>query len=1279
MQVILTLLFVIPWIACEKNISAGSIHGNPAHVTYVEGTAPPELVAGPASRRSKTSPSSTVSPIANGAEYQTTPKIFSASISTDDERTNGYQLSRGAVKYSPTEASSTSSSTETATTFHPITVTATLPKIHPVHIEVYETTPNSRLLYSSSTPVASPANHQHQQSPNSSNGIPQTSVSNSYSKITRQPETQRSPAYSISFGVPVRAKPISVLNRQASTTAQPKTATSADARSAAIIDEGSVVESQAVELVSSTVVPHVEYAPVVVDVPVSPIESHHSIVQKTIHEAHPAVKTRKIEVRRPAIRKQFYDVEERIIIRPAGSVLLELDHPVASSQTGGSITPYSAVFNGTHSETDFSKNSELIGYQNYHTQETNPSVKLSQNHPNIDTGFTGQNHQKMPGHLEPNQGHNNQPPSTYPSTTEHSQNHPGHDSPHNYHNQGHPNPSNAVHFRAENRRHQNYQIPQPYEGYQRPSGIHESNQPYQRRTIQTSPGVSKPIPIPDDQAPYERRFIQTSPGVSKPIPVENFEAHYDSRKPYRPPYNHQHVNYQRYQKTGDSSIRHHEPNQTHSSISGHQSARYQEDIIYLQAPTQLGPGYEGSHVIYTPTPTYQSPTYRTSTEPYQPTTLPSKPSSHDYNNEGDIYSHIPSSPGSSSTSTFHTTPNYQNQDHLRVRGNTHHRMIDGAGKPTNQPALETTTQEYWPSFGTGVPYGDYGEYHPESNYHDGKNSYSNSPKEANINTIPYPEQNYHGGSGYNPTYQPPVGTQPPVYYKYHPQEPTYFPKVDYLKEDPGLPQDHSQHSAATSKPTPSFRPTTQRSNSPKDDEDTVVVEAKHINDEDAASVRTVHQQPSQSRHFSNSDHKGPTEDQRQYLFQAEERSKQEAPTPMYSRQQHSGNQRYENRVRQNIQSSTPKVQYQEYFQARQYPAHTNNVMSSTQASTSFEVERNPSNHAQNYQEQYQRRHNHLNENHQNGLVSTTTSIPLQSQNYHEEQLFRENHSFARSSLDSHQNAHVVSDSPLKTPQPPVEFKTNPRTVASDQIGLGARIPAEHSANLPFPQNFTRTSQIFGNSKPSSSSKKQLPAPARPTSHDISFRNNSPTPRLVAIGQPDFRYPPYVEARSRGTPPGTHSNYEVTEPQESDFESRNSAPSGRNAPTITGNEAAFPAVTPSPQLTPEQSNANQKHFIDLLFAHGKVSEIGFGPTDSPLAVELPGNGYIRGRVIAATPAPPNAPTSETIHTRRIIVSHPFETIQEVEIKEPISKIEEVHFNEPTVLHRVPVGAHSGHHS
>lgn len=75
MQVILTLLFVIPWIACEKNISAGSIHGNPAHVTYVEGTAPPELVAGPASRRPKTSPSSTVSPIANGAEYQTTPKV----------------------------------------------------------------------------------------------------------------------------------------------------------------------------------------------------------------------------------------------------------------------------------------------------------------------------------------------------------------------------------------------------------------------------------------------------------------------------------------------------------------------------------------------------------------------------------------------------------------------------------------------------------------------------------------------------------------------------------------------------------------------------------------------------------------------------------------------------------------------------------------------------------------------------------------------------------------------------------------------------------------------------------------------------------------------------------------------------------------------------------------------------------------------------------------------------------------------------------------------------
>lgn len=39
-----------------------------------------------------------------------------------------------------------------------------------------------------------------------------------------------------------------------------------------------------------------------------------------------------MQVRRPAIQKQFYDIEERVIIRPAGSAVVELDEPTSKSQ-----------------------------------------------------------------------------------------------------------------------------------------------------------------------------------------------------------------------------------------------------------------------------------------------------------------------------------------------------------------------------------------------------------------------------------------------------------------------------------------------------------------------------------------------------------------------------------------------------------------------------------------------------------------------------------------------------------------------------------------------------------------------------------------------------------------------------------------------------------------------------------------------------------------------------------------------------------------------------------
>lgn len=44
------------------------------------------------------------------------------------------------------------------------------------------------------------------------------------------------------------------------------------------------------------------------------------------------LKTKLYEIRRPALQKHFYDIEERIIVRPAGSALLELNHPISKTE-----------------------------------------------------------------------------------------------------------------------------------------------------------------------------------------------------------------------------------------------------------------------------------------------------------------------------------------------------------------------------------------------------------------------------------------------------------------------------------------------------------------------------------------------------------------------------------------------------------------------------------------------------------------------------------------------------------------------------------------------------------------------------------------------------------------------------------------------------------------------------------------------------------------------------------------------------------------------------------
>uniref|UniRef100_A0A182STD8 Uncharacterized protein n=1 Tax=Anopheles maculatus TaxID=74869 RepID=A0A182STD8_9DIPT len=58
----------------------------------------------------------------------------------------------------------------------------------------------------------------------------------------------------------------------------------------------------------------------------------------------PVVRSRKFKVRRPAIQNQFYDIEERVIIRPVGSALVELEQPISQTETQTKTTKTTTTF-----------------------------------------------------------------------------------------------------------------------------------------------------------------------------------------------------------------------------------------------------------------------------------------------------------------------------------------------------------------------------------------------------------------------------------------------------------------------------------------------------------------------------------------------------------------------------------------------------------------------------------------------------------------------------------------------------------------------------------------------------------------------------------------------------------------------------------------------------------------------------------------------------------------------------------------------------------------------
>uniref|UniRef100_A0A182NCZ0 DUF4794 domain-containing protein n=1 Tax=Anopheles dirus TaxID=7168 RepID=A0A182NCZ0_9DIPT len=85
------------------------------------------------------------------------------------------------------------------------------------------------------------------------------------------------------------------------------------------------------------------------------------------------------------------------------------------------------------------------------------------------------------------------------------------------------------------------------------------------------------------------------------------------------------------------------------------------------------------------------------------------------------------------------------------------------------------------------------------------------------------------------------------------------------------------------------------------------------------------------------------------------------------------------------------------------------------------------------------------------------------------------------------------------------------------------------------------------------------------------------------------------------------------------------------------------------LTRDQIHANQEQFIKLLSERDSIAQVGFGPKGDTSGTLI--DAYVRSRVLSATPAPHDAKeTSRTVNIRRIVVSRPVETEQEVEVHE-----------------------------
>lgn len=106
------------------------------------------------------------------------------------------------------------------------------------------------------------------------------------------------------------------------------------------------------------------------------------------------------------------------------------------------------------------------------------------------------------------------------------------------------------------------------------------------------------------------------------------------------------------------------------------------------------------------------------------------------------------------------------------------------------------------------------------------------------------------------------------------------------------------------------------------------------------------------------------------------------------------------------------------------------------------------------------------------------------------------------------------------------------------------------------------------------------------------------------------------------------------------------------------------------LSPAEAHDNQQKLISLLTANGGVAEVGF--ERDGYSQHVGDAGITRARVLSATPAPHLEPVEEKVKTRRIVVSRPVQTLQEIDVVEPVAKLEKVAINQPTVIKTAKVG-------